>query len=105
MPRKRSSHTTCCGEGSPVSPDHSSQLHRVRRVRGQLDGVERMITERRYCPDIITQIQAIRSALSSLESKLLEAHLHSCVREAFQDGSHRMQAEKIEEIVALIRRS
>lgn len=77
----------------------------MKRIRGQLDGIARMIEERRYCPDIIVQVQAVRSALSALESKLLEGHLLSCVRDAFEKGDAKAKSQKIEEILNLVRRS
>lgn len=64
-----------------------------------------MIEDRRYCPDIIIQVQAIRSALSALESKLLEEHLNNCVKEAFLSGDETAKQGKIDEIVHLVRRS
>jgi CsoR family transcriptional regulator, copper-sensing transcriptional repressor len=96
----------CCESTEPKDPpSHSKQVHRIRRIRGQLDGVERMIEDRRYCPDIIIQVQAIRSALSALESKLLEEHLQSCVKDAFLSSDDKNKNSKIEEILKLIRRS
>lgn len=96
----------CCGNTAvALPPNHSKQVHRIRRVRGQLDGIERMIEERRYCPDIITQVQAVRSALAALESKLLEEHLHNCVSDAFRSSDKKAQDEKIQEIVHLVKRS
>lgn len=95
----------CCTHQEVSPPDHAKQLHRLRRIRGQLDGVERMIDQRRYCPDIITQVQAIRSALSALESKLLEEHLNNCVKEAFLSADDKAKQGKIDEILHLVRRS
>ena len=100
----RQKNKECCDAGEN-HPDHAKQLHRIRRIRGQIDGVERMIEERRYCPDIITQVQAIRSALSSLESKLLEEHLHNCVTDAFRSSNEKEKEAKIDEIIHLVRRS
>ena len=52
---------------------------RVRRIGGQVAGIERMMTEDRYCVDILTQIAAARSALDTLGVELLANHLESCV--------------------------
>lgn len=91
---------SACEEGE--HPDHSKELHRVNRIIGQIEGVKRMIEERRYCPDILTQTRAVNSAIRSLESKLLERHLEHCVRSAFNglDGE-----EKITELVELFRKA
>lgn len=52
---------------------------RIRRIAGQVAGVQRMIEEERYCVDILNQISAIRSALDALGIELLTHHLESCV--------------------------
>lgn len=52
---------------------------RVRRIAGQVAGVERMLAEDRYCVDVLHQIAAIRSALDALGVELISAHLESCV--------------------------
>lgn len=54
-------------------------LSRVKRIGGQVAGIERMLEERRYCVDILNQISAVRSALDSLGVELLTGHLESCV--------------------------
>jgi DNA-binding FrmR family transcriptional regulator len=54
-------------------------LARVRRIAGQVGGVERMVEQDRYCVDILHQIAAVRSALDSLGVELLRRHLESCV--------------------------
>lgn len=84
-------------------PDHSQHKKRISRIRGQVDGVERMIDERRYCIDIVTQIRATRAALKSLEDQILETHLRGCVRSAFQSKDTLNMEEKIDEIMEIIR--
>ena len=60
-------------------PDHSDNLSSIRRIEGQVRGVQQMIDDKRYCIDIVNQIKAIKSALSRVESQILEKHLRSCV--------------------------
>jgi len=60
-----------------------------------------MIEERRYCPDILIQTQAARSALRSLEKTLLEGHLRHCVSEAFQSESQGQRDAKISELLEI----
>lgn len=84
-------------------PDHAAQKKRLNRVRGQIEGIDRMITERRYCMDIITQIKAAKSALASLEAEIIEAHLRACVKVAFQAKGSVQAEEKIKEIMEFIR--
>jgi len=52
---------------------------RVKRIAGQVAGIERMLDERRYCLDILNQIAAVRSALDALGVELLTSHLETCV--------------------------
>ena len=60
-------------------PDHADNSTSLRRIEGQVRGVQQMIDDKRYCLDIVNQIKAIKSALSRVESKVLEKHLRSCV--------------------------
>jgi len=97
----------CCGHLESVTkhPDHGKELHRINRISGQLEGIKRMITESEYCTKIITQIQAIRAALKSLESVVLEKHLEMCVKDALSSKSQRSADEKMAELMELFRRS
>jgi DNA-binding FrmR family transcriptional regulator len=54
-------------------------LSRVKRITGQVNGIQRMIEEDRYCVDILNQISAVRSALDALGVELLTNHLETCV--------------------------
>ena len=86
-----------------VPHDHSSELKRLSRIKGQVEGVERMISDRRYCPDIVHQIKAIRSALKSLEACVIEGHMRHCVKQAIASKDAFIIQEKIEEIVLLLK--
>jgi CsoR family transcriptional regulator, copper-sensing transcriptional repressor len=83
--------------------DHSAELKRLSRIKGQVEGVERMINERRYCPEIVQQIKAIRSALKSLEASVVEGHMRHCVKEAIASRDAFVVQEKIEEIILLVK--
>ena len=67
--------------------DHTSHLPRIKKIEGQVRGISKMIEEERYCIDILTQFKAVRSALKSLESKILEEHLSHCVHEVVTNGN------------------
>ncbi len=86
-----------------IPHDHSSELKRLSRIKGQIEGVERMILEKRYCPEIVNQIKAVRSALKSLEVNVIEGHLRSCVKQAISSRNPIVVQEKIEEIVLLMK--
>jgi DNA-binding FrmR family transcriptional regulator len=71
----------------------------IRRAKGQIDGIERMIAEDRYCADIIVQIMAARASLQVVAKSLLEAHLKVCHRAAMNNGgaeADRMYQELVE---------
>lgn len=87
----------------PAPHDHSSELKRLSRIKGQVEGVERMILEKRYCPEIVNQIKAIRSALKSLEVNVIEGHLRHCVKQAITSRNPVVVQEKLEEIVSLMK--
>ncbi len=78
-------------------------LKRLSRIKGQVEGVERMILEKRYCPEIVIQIKAIRSALKSLEANVIEGHMRSCVKQAISSRDPIIVQEKLEEIVSLMK--
>jgi len=59
---------------------------RLRRVEGQVRGIGKMLDDDRYCVDILTQVAAVQSALDALARKLLEHHLHGCVKQAIRSG-------------------
>lgn len=83
--------------------DHSSELRRLGRIKGQVEGVERMIHEKRYCPEIIIQIKAIRSALRSLEANIVEGHMRHCVTTAIKSRDQIVVNEKLEEILLIMK--
>ena len=66
--------------------DKDNYLRRLRRIEGQVRGLERMIEEDKYCIDILTQVSAATKALQSVALGLLEEHLSHCVAEAVAEG-------------------
>ena len=89
---------------SVAHADHSEGLPRLKRIRGQVDGIERMILEKRYCMDILMQIKAARSALQALEGEVLRTHLEGCVREALHSKDSFHAEKKIKELTELLAR-
>lgn len=84
--------------------DHTKELARLNRVAGQIEGVKKMIDKRAYCPDILAQLRAVRAAVNAVEANILEAHLDSCVAEAFASGNSKNAAQKITELKDLYKR-
>jgi DNA-binding FrmR family transcriptional regulator len=77
-----------------------SLLNRVRRIEGQVSGIERMIGEERYCIDVLTQIAAAQAALDQVALGLLDDHTRSCVVDA--EGAER--TERAEELMGAVAR-
>lgn len=83
--------------------DHTADIKRVARIRGQVDGIERMLKDGRYCPEIIQQIKSARSALKGLECAVLEGHLRGCVKKAFSTKDPFESESKIDELIDLMK--
>ncbi len=82
------------------SADKEAVLKRLRRIEGQVRGVERMVEEDRYCIDVVTQVTAIQAALDKVALELLTDHASHCVIGAAPGD----QAERTEELMATVRR-
>ena len=76
--------------------EKSSHLKRLRRIEGQVRGLQRMVEEDKYCIDILTQVSAVTKALQSFSLELLDEHLSHCVVEAAQKGGVEAE-EKVRE--------
>ena len=88
----------------PRIPTHEETLHRLRRIAGQVEGVRRMVEGRKYCIDIVTQIQAARSALRAVELQILKKHVDHCVRDAFASGSPAEADRKMDELLQVMKK-
>ena len=85
-------------------PNYEKHIPRINKVVGQLNGIKKMIHNKRYCPDIITQLKAVSSACQSLEIIMLQKHIETCVIEALKSENKKNQSEKIQELTALYTR-
>jgi DNA-binding FrmR family transcriptional regulator len=83
--------------------DKDNYLKRLRRIEGQLRGLERMIEEDKYCIDILTQVSAATRALQSVALGLLEEHIGHCVKQALAEGGDDA-ADKVHEAAEAIAR-
>lgn len=79
-----------------IHKDNKKIVARLKRIQGQLMGVEKMIRDDKYCIDIITQTSAIKSAISAMEDEMLESHLAHCLhKDTNKNRQIEMQAEII----------
>ena len=83
---------------------HKEQLVFLRKIEGQVRGIQRMIEEKRYCVDILTQLHSIVGAILRVEDKILKKHLDGCVTRALKGKSVLEKQKKIDEIINLINR-
>ena len=85
-------------------PCHKEQIVALKRIEGQVRGVQKMVEEKRYCVDILTQIASVVGALLGVQDNVLEKHLHMCVTSAFKGKSEVEKQNKINEMFVLIKK-
>ena len=73
-------------------------LRRLKSIKGQIGGLERMVSDKKYCMDIVNQITAVRKALDSLSFVIMERHVKSCVKDAFADSKGNGADKKVDEL-------
>jgi DNA-binding FrmR family transcriptional regulator len=81
------------------SETKSSCIKRLSRIEGQVRGIARMITEDRYCIDVVNQISAVRAALARVEDEIIKDHVGHCVEYAIMSGNKIEQRQKVSELV------
>ncbi len=87
-----------------IHKDNKKIITRLKRIIGQLQGVEKMIKDDTYCIDIITQTSAIKSAVSALEDEMLESHLSHCLQAPENKGKMKQMQEEIIKVYKLKRK-
>jgi CsoR family transcriptional regulator, copper-sensing transcriptional repressor len=81
--------------------DEQATLNRLRRIEGQVRGLQRMVEDDAYCIDILTQVAAVRTALEQVALRILDGHVRGCVADAVTgDGGD----EKLDELMAAVER-
>ncbi len=85
--------------------DKSRIQSRLRRIEGQVRGIQKMVEEDRYCIDVLTQVNATKAALESVALQLLADHTQHCVTEAIQAGDGRRKVRELNLAVERLVRS
>ncbi|OYW39180.1 MAG: transcriptional regulator [Brevundimonas sp. 12-68-7] len=80
-------------------------ISRLNRIEGQVRGIVRMVEDDRYCVDVLTQIQAVRAALTRVESEVLKDHLDHCVMGALTGDDLADRKAKASELIELLGRA
>ncbi len=83
----------------------SKALHnRLRRIEGQVRGLQRMVDEDAYCIDVLTQVAAVQSSLEQVAAKVLDGHVRHCVADAVAGGDSAEAEAKLDELMAAVQR-
>ncbi len=91
-------------EHSPgYAGDKDRVLSRLRRIEGQVRGLQRMVDEDTYCIDVLTQVSAVTRALQSVGLLLLEDHVRGCVAEDVRAGGDKKVAEAMDAVSRMVR--
>jgi len=77
---------------------------RLRRIEGQVQGLQRMIAADAYCVDILLQVSAVQGALEQVQKLLLGRHVESCVADAMRSGSRNERQRKVDELLEVFSR-
>jgi DNA-binding FrmR family transcriptional regulator len=86
-----------------VDPEiKAANRHRLRRIEGQIRGLQKMVEEDRYCPDIITQVASVQEALRGVARNLMRNHLRHCAAKALRSGKKQEAEAMYDELLELI---
>lgn len=96
----------CCRKIKHRELEEINALHnRLKRIEGQVRGLQKMLAEDAYCTDILTQVSAVQSALNAFSKGLLENHIRTCVAEELKNGSDEAAtAEVVTDLVDTIKK-
>lgn len=79
-------------------------LGRLRRIEGQVQGIQRMVEEDKYCVDILLQLTAVQGAGEQVQKLILGQHIESCVTDAIRSGNSRDRQKKMDELLEVFSR-
>ncbi len=83
---------------------HSEDIPRLKRIEGQIRGIQKMIENERYCIDILTQLSSVQGAIKSVEENILDRHLKGCVQRSFSKENKADKTEKIAEVIDILKK-
>lgn len=88
-----------------MKPDLKKQVDlRLRRIAGQIAGIQRMVDEDRYCVDVLLQLAAVQAALDRAGKLMLGAHVDTCLASAIRSGKPREGRKKVNELMEIFTR-
>jgi DNA-binding FrmR family transcriptional regulator len=89
---------------SDMQSDPRAITNRLRRIEGQVRGLQRMVEEDAYCIDVLTQVAAVQTALEQVAVKVLDGHVRHCVADAVAGSDDGEATEKLDELMAAVQR-
>jgi DNA-binding FrmR family transcriptional regulator len=87
-----------------MQADTKATLNRLRRIEGQVRGLQRMVDEDAYCVDVLTQVSAVQTALEQVAVQVLDAHVRHCVADAVAGDDETAATERLDELMTAVRR-
>ena len=87
-----------------MQADTKAVQNRLRRIEGQVRGLQRMVDEDSYCVDILTQVAAVQTALEQVAIKVLDGHVRGCVAQAVGGDDEEQAAVKLDELMTAVQR-
>ena len=87
-----------------MQADTKATLNRLRRIEGQVRGLQRMVEEDAYCVDVLTQVSAVQTALEQVAVQVLDAHVRHCVADAVAGDDESAATERLDELMVAVRR-
>jgi DNA-binding FrmR family transcriptional regulator len=90
----------CCRKKQRSEKEYKDLMNRLKRIEGQIRGIQGMVEKDCYCPDIIVQVAAANAALNSFNKVLLANHIRTCVAEDVREGND----EKVDELVTMLQK-
>jgi DNA-binding FrmR family transcriptional regulator len=87
-----------------MQADTKATQNRLKRIEGQVRGIQRMVDEDAYCVDVLTQVAAVQTALEQVAVQVLDAHVRHCVAEAVGGDDEAEATERLDELMAAVRR-
>ncbi|MBR2826838.1 MAG: metal-sensing transcriptional repressor [Erysipelotrichaceae bacterium] len=91
----------CCRHKQRSEEEIKSLTTRLNKIEGQIRGINKMITEDRYCVDILMQVSSVQSALNAFNKELLSSHIKSCVVDDIRNGKD----EAVDELCELLKKT
>lgn len=104
MENKECCHCEHCQKTKERSPEeYRSLMNRIKRIQGQLRGIESMLENSAYCTDIMVQTAAVTAALNSFNKQLLASHIKSCVAQNIREGNDEVIDELLDTLQKLMK--